>query len=84
MATPIDLCPECGEQDLVAICNTIVEYDIVNDGDEGQDWEKSEVDDDSSDVISIKCESCGEEWFDGEFTLDRNGFLVELAPKTEE
>ena len=61
----IDVCPACGEQALVAVCNVVVEYDITNDGAGGQDWERTgsdAIDDDSSDVVYIKCEACGKEW----------------------
>jgi hypothetical protein len=64
MSEVIDVCPACGEQSLVAVCQVVVEYAITNDGEGGQDWEKGSdgVDDDSSDVTYIKCEACGREW----------------------
>jgi hypothetical protein len=83
MSEVIDVCPACGEQSLVAVCQVVVEYTITNDGEGGQDWERSgsdAIDDDSSDVVCIRCESCGGEWnyCDGTVHME-SGHLVGLG-----
>ena len=74
MAHPIEICPNCGAPDLVAVCNVVVEYAILNDGYGGQDWERSEIDDDTSNPTHFCCNSCEKEFH--EFELDEYGYLV--------
>ena len=78
MSAPIDACPACGAAGLLAICRTVVEYAIANDGDGDQDWSRGEVDDDSSVPTAFRCGSCGVEFRD--FTLDDRGYLISLGP----
>ena len=74
----IDKCPLCNG-DLIAVCNVVVEYIIHNEPDgESQDWERDNVDDDNSEILSIKCDDCGHEWFGSKVELDDEGFLVGL------
>ena len=81
----IDTCPICREKSLVAVCQVIVEYDIHNEVSGGQDWTRESgdaVDDDSSNVLYVKCVACGHEWsYDaGQVELDDQGLLVGLLP----
>ena len=79
---PIDTCPKCGEKGLTAVCNVPVRYAIGNcEEGPGQDWERRTVDDDESEVDHIFCMDCGEEWEQGKYTLNTEGFLVGLQDK---
>lgn len=78
MSKPIDACPACGERTLTAVCMATVEYSITNEGDSAQDWSRQDVDDDTSEPMSVRCDSCGAEF--EEITLDGNGYLVALRP----
>ncbi|MFA7152697.1 MAG: hypothetical protein WC072_02785 [Methanoregulaceae archaeon] len=73
----IDACPKCGERTLVAECNVVVDYAIENDGEGTQDWNRQEIDDDSSEAYLIRCTSCQTEfWL---FELDEERLLVGLT-----
>jgi len=78
MSRPLDVCPTCGERDLIAVCRTTAEYAIVNDGEADQDWSRREVDDDTSEPKLFRCDSCGAEF--RRFSLDGSGYLVGLGP----
>jgi len=78
MSRPLDVCPNCGERTLIAVCSVVAEYAIANDGEADQDWSRRQVDDDTSQVQSVKCESCGAEF--RRFSLDGSGYLVGLGP----
>ncbi len=78
MSRPLDVCPACGERNLTAVCTVAVEYAIANDGEADQDWSRRAVDDDTSQVRSVKCEACGTEF--RRFSLDGSGYLVGLGP----
>ena len=60
MSQPLDVCPTCGERDLIAVCNVVVEYAIANEGENDQDWSPREVDDDTYDQIGAAIEILGE------------------------
>jgi hypothetical protein len=81
MSKILDTCPKCGENDLVAVCSTIVEYTIHNEPDgETQSWDTSpgSYDDDSSELIYVKCDSCKQEWHvvAGEVEMDEKGYYI--------
>jgi len=78
MSQPLDTCPTCGERDLIAVCNVVVEYAIANEGENDQDWSRREVDDDTSETRYVRCDSCGAEF--QRFALDEQGYLVGLEP----
>jgi len=71
----LDTCPVCGEKDLVAVCNVIVDYTVTNE-DGGQDWHREEVDDDTSDPLYFRCGSCKTEFH--QFQME-DGYLVGLT-----
>jgi len=75
---PIDICPKCGAMALVAYCSVITSYDVSNNGEGTQDWERREVYDDGSIPESFECAACGAEWRQGSFELDDKGSLVKL------
>ena len=77
MNPPIDVCPECGERTLIAVCTVVVEYAITNEGEGDQDWSRRKVDDDTSEVESFKCDSCKAEF--ETFELNDDGYLVSLG-----
>jgi hypothetical protein len=64
---------------LVAVCSVIVDYDVNDDGDGGQDWDRSEVDDSSSEPLYFRCSSCKNEWHAFELTDDGNQYLKSLG-----
>ena len=74
----LDTCPVCGEESLVAVCSVIVSYSVTNDGADGQDWERDEVDDDSSNPISFRCRECDAHF--PKFELTKDGYLESLGP----
>lgn len=78
MSRPLDACPNCGERDLIAVCTVVAEYAIGNEGEADQDWSRRTVDDDTSQVQSVKCDACGAEF--RRFALDGSGYLVGLGP----
>ena len=77
MSNLTDTCPQCGERTLIAVCTVVAEYAVTNDGETDQDWCRREVDDDTSEPVSFRCDSCGTEFED--FTLDERGYLVALG-----
>lgn len=74
---PVDTCPACGERDLIAVCSVVVEYAIANEGEADQEWSRGKVDDDTSEVRSVRCDGCGTEF--ERFTLDERGYLTGVA-----
>lgn len=73
----INSCPECGANDLVAVCQVFVDYSISDDGAGGQEWIREDVDDDSSQPVNFRCTSC--QTFFENFELDSNGYLIALS-----
>jgi len=78
MSRPLDVCPTCGKQSLIAVCTVVAEYAIANEGECEQDWSRREVDDDTSEPTLFRCDSCGVEF--RRFSLDGSGYLVGLGP----
>ena len=73
----VNVCPECGGN-LLAVCNVIVEYGIVQE--QGwQSWDRYEVFDDTSSLSHVRCRSCERE-FHG-FELNDGGELIGLSEK---
>ena len=81
MSKPIDTCPACGEQDLIAVCRDIVEFAVRNTSETTQDWSMREVFHDDEETLYLRCDGCGAEY--AEFTLDpEDGYLVQFgAPR---
>ena len=80
-AEVLDTCPVCDEQDLVAVCEVIVDYSVANE-DGGQDWHREEVDDDTSEPLYFRCGSCKTEFHQFQMA---DGYLVGLTvPEPED
>jgi len=82
--TVLDTCPVCGKKDIVAVCEVVVEYTVENCGrnDRQQDWERGDIDDDTSQPKYFRCDGCDTEFY--EFQME-GGFLVGLTvPEPEE
>ncbi|MFA7152707.1 MAG: hypothetical protein WC072_02835 [Methanoregulaceae archaeon] len=82
-AEVLETCPVCGEQDLVAVCEVIVEYSVENTpGGDEQSWDRMDVDDDTSEPQYFRCDSCKTEFH--QFTVE-GGYLRSLTvPEPEE
>ncbi|MEN6644001.1 MAG: hypothetical protein ABFE08_16310 [Armatimonadia bacterium] len=82
MSKPIDTCPACGEQDLIAVCRNMVEFAVSNTSETTQDWSMREVFHEDEETLYVRCDGCGAEY--AEFVLEpKDGYLVQLGTPRE-
>ena len=60
--TIINVCPECGSNDLRVTCSVTADYYISDDGDGGQDWSRDKVWDETTEPQYVECLLCNALW----------------------